>query len=106
MRKYLPFILISLSSSLLSVLIYSQFAPANRITWTNSEGEVKYTGLVDKLFSARSNSAFYSTAPTNFTDAAGVATPAVVNIRALLESGGTIWSGGSLTGSSGSGVIL
>lgn len=106
MRKYLPFILISLSSSLLSVLIFSQFARPNRVIWSGGEGEVRYTGLVDKLFNARSNSSFMSSAPTTFTDAAEVATPAVVNIRALLETGGGIWSGGSLTGSSGSGVIL
>lgn len=106
MRKYLPFILISLCSSLLSVLIFSQFTRSSRVVWTNSEGEVRYTGLVDKLFHARSNSTFFSSSPTNFTDAAEVATPAVVNIRALLEAGGSIWSGGSLTGSSGSGVIL
>ncbi|GAB4496868.1 MAG: Do family serine endopeptidase [Saprospiraceae bacterium] len=106
MRKYLPFILISLSSSLLSVLIFSQFIRPNRVIWSNGEGEVRYTGLVDKLFDARSNSSFMSSAPTTFTDAAEVATPAVVNIRALLETGGGIWSGGSLTGSSGSGVIL
>lgn len=106
MRKYLPFILISLSSSLLSVLIFSQFARPNRVIWSGGEGEVRYTGLVDKLFNARSNNSFMSSAPTTFTDAAEVATPAVVNIRALLETGGGIWSGGSLTGSSGSGVIL
>jgi len=106
MRKYLPFVLISLSSSLLSVLLYSTIERPNRVTWTNSEGEARYTGLVDKLFNARSSSTFYSSAPTNFTTAAEVATPAVVNIRALLETGSGIWSGGSLTGSSGSGVIL
>lgn len=106
MRKYLPFLLISLSSSLLSVLIYSQLTRPTRVVWTNADGEVRYAGLVDKLFNARSSSTFFSAAPTNFTDAAEIATPAVVNIRALLESGGSIWSGGSLTGSSGSGVIL
>jgi Do/DeqQ family serine protease len=106
MRKYLPFVLISLSSSLLSIFLYSQLARPNRVIWTNDDGEARYTSLVDKLFNARSNSAFYSSAPTNFTVAAEVATPAVVNIRALLETGGGIWSGGSLTGSSGSGVIL
>ncbi|MDO8365344.1 MAG: Do family serine endopeptidase, partial [Saprospiraceae bacterium] len=37
---------------------------------------------------------------------AEVATPAVVNIRALIESGGTIWGSGALTGSSGSGVVV
>jgi Do/DeqQ family serine protease len=106
MRKYLPFFLISLLSSFLSILIYSQLARPNRVIWSDDNGEVRYTGLVDKLFHARSNSSFYSSAPTNFTDAAEIATPAVVNIRALLETGGSIWSGGSLTGSSGSGVIM
>ncbi len=106
MRKYLPFFLVSLLSSFLSILIYSQLARPNRVIWSDDNGEVRYTGLVDKLFHTRSNSSFYSSAPTNFTDAAEIATPAVVNIRALLESGGSIWSGGSLTGSSGSGVIM
>lgn len=106
MRKYLPFVLISLSSSLLSIFLFIQFAQPSRVIWTSDDGEARYTSLVDKLFNARSNSAFYSSSPTNFTVAAEVATPAVVNIRALLETGGGIWSGGSLTGSSGSGVIL
>lgn len=106
MRKYLPFFFISLVSSLLSVLIYSQLTRSNRVIWTTDDGEVRYTGLVDKLFNSRSSGSFYSSSPTNFTDAAEIATPAVVNIRALLETGGSIWSGGSLTGSSGSGVIL
>lgn len=106
MRKYLPFFFVSLASSLFAVLIYSQLSRQDRVIWTGDGGEVRYTGLVDKLFNARSNSSFYSSAPTNFTDAAEIATPAVVNIRALLETDGGIWSGGSLTGSSGSGVIL
>ncbi|MBX2889970.1 MAG: Do family serine endopeptidase [Saprospiraceae bacterium] len=106
MRKYLPFILISISSSLLSVAFYSHFVRPSRVVWNNNDGEVRYTGLVDKLFNARSNGNFYSAAPNHFTDAAEIATPAVVNIRALLETGGGIWGGGTLTGSSGSGVIL
>ncbi len=106
MRKYLPFFFVSLASSLFAVLIYSQLSRQERVIWAGDGGEVRYTGLVDKLFNARSNSSFYSSAPTNFTDAAEIATPAVVNIRALLETDGGIWSGGSLTGSSGSGVIL
>ena len=107
MRKYFPFILISIVSSLFSVFIYSQFARPSRVIWTTGDGgEARYTNLVDKLFNARSNSTFLSSAPTQFISAAEVATPAVVNIRALLESGNGIWNGGSLTGSSGSGVIL
>jgi Do/DeqQ family serine protease len=69
-------------------------------------GESRYAGLVDKLFNSRSNSGFHSAAPTNFIESAEIATPAVVNIRALLETGGGLFSGGGMTGSSGSGVIL
>ena len=93
-------------SSLFSVFLYSQFERRNRVVWNNEDGEVRYTGLVDKLFNARSTGAFHSAAPTNFIESAEVATPAVVNIRALVENDGSFWKTGSMTGSSGSGVIL
>ena len=106
MKKYALLFAVSLSSSILSVWLYSQFGVPKRVFWDQGEnGEVRYAGLVDKLFNARSNSGLLSSAPTDFTTAAEVATPAVVNIRALLESSNGIW-GGSLTGSSGSGVIM
>jgi len=106
MKKYLPLAITCVLSSLLSVLIYSQFARPNQVVWNSEEGEVRYTGLVDKLFSNRSNSQFQSSAPTNFIESAAIVTPAVVNIRALLETGNSLWGGGALTGSSGSGVIM
>jgi len=106
MRKYLLLSLVCVGSSLLSILIYSQFAEPSRVVWDNQGGETRLTGLVDKLFDNRSNSAFRSSSPTDFIEAAEVATPAVVNIRALIESGGNIWGGGALTGSSGSGVVV
>lgn len=93
-------------SSVLSVLLYSQFVAPERVVWSNPEGETRLTGLVDKLFDNRSNSAFRSSSPTDFIQAAEMATPSVVNIRALIESGGNIWGGGALTGSSGSGVVV
>ncbi len=106
MRKYLPLAITCVLSSLLSVLIYSQFARPNQVVWNSEDGDVRYTGLVDKLFSNRSNSQFQSSAPTDFIESAAVATPAVVNIRALLETSSSIWGGSALTGSSGSGVIM
>lgn len=93
-------------SSLLSVFLFSQMERRNRITWNNQEGEVRYTGLVEKLFNARSTGEFHSAAPTNFIESAEIATPAVVNIRALIENESGFWKTGSMTGSSGSGVIL
>lgn len=94
------------ASSLLSVYLYSQFERRNRVVWSNAEGEVRYTGLVEKLFNARATGEFHSASPTNFIQSAEVATPAVVNIRALVQNEGGFWKSGSMTGSSGSGVIL
>ena len=106
MRKYLLLSLVCVGSSLLSVLIYSQLGPPNRVVWAGEEGETRLTGLVDKLLDSRSNSTFRSSSPTDFIEAAELATPAVVNIRALIQTGGNIWGGGALTGSSGSGVVV
>ncbi len=106
MRKYLLLSLVCVGSSLLSVLIYSQLVAPSRVVWASQGGETRLTGLVDKLFDSRSNSAFRSSSPTDFIEAAQIATPAVVNIRALIDSGGTIFGGGSMTGSSGSGVVV
>jgi serine protease Do len=106
MRKYLWLSLVCVGSSLLSVFLYSQFLSPNKVVWVGNGGESRYAGLVDKLFNSRSNNSFQSAAPTNFIESAEIATPAVVNIRALLETGGGLFSGGSMTGSSGSGVIL
>ncbi|HAD11272.1 MAG TPA: protease Do [Saprospirales bacterium] len=106
MKKYLLLAAVCVGSSLLSVFIYSRWMAPSQIIWANSGGETRLAGLVDKLFENRSNSAFRSSAPTNFIQAAEVATPAVVNIRALIETGGNLWGSGSLTGSSGSGVVV
>jgi Do/DeqQ family serine protease len=106
LKKHLPLAITCVLSSLLSVFLYSRFAGPKRIVWGGQEGDARYVGLVDKLFNARSNSQFRSSAPTDFILAAETATPAVVNIRALLQSNGGLWGGGSMTGSSGSGAIM
>ncbi len=107
MKKLAQLFAVSLLSAFLTVFLYRHFVGTPQAFWNDTEsGAVRYTGVVDKLFNARFNSTFYSAAPTDFITAAEVATPAVVNIRALLESGGGIWGGTTLTGSSGSGVIM
>jgi len=107
MRKYLFFASACLISSFLSVFLYSQLFRPSRVVWNTGEGDARYASFVDKLFSARSNASFHSSSPTDFIEAAEVATPAVVNIKALLHTGSdNVWDGGSLTGSSGSGVIM
>jgi Do/DeqQ family serine protease len=107
MNKYLQLTLVAFASSLCSFFLFYQFGPVPQVRWVKDEsGAARYAGLVDRLFQARSNSDFVSAAPTSFTDAADIATPAVVNIRALQQTGGGIWSRSAPSGSSGSGVIL
>ncbi len=106
MRNYLGLSIVCVLSSLLSVFIYSRFVEQQKVVWDNQEGETRLTGLVDKLFDNRINSPFRSASPTDFIVAAEIATPSVVNIRAVIESNGNIWGGGALTGSSGSGVVV
>lgn len=107
MRQLAPLVLVSFLSAGFAVWIYRLTMPETRVVWNDTEGEVRYAGLVDKLFDARSTATFYSAAPTDFITAAEVATPAVVNIRALIEVKSGSWRGGStITGSSGSGVLV
>lgn len=106
MQKYLSLVFACVFSSLLSIFLYNRFVPSNRVVWPAEGGDAHYTGLVDKLFNTRSNKGFLSAAPTNFIESAEVATPAVVNIRAVVQTTNGIWGGGSVSGSSGSGVIM
>lgn len=105
-KQYGPLVFVAAISSLLSVWAYSTWVKPTTVVWeTPDTGVSRYAGMVDKLFEARTNSRFHAAAPTSFTLAAAIATPAVVNIRALQESGGGLFRGGTMTGSSGSGVI-
>jgi serine protease Do len=104
MNNHIKLVAIAMLSSLFTVVIYRWITPT-RVIWEDKEGEGRYASLVDKLYNARSNGDFHSSAPTTFTIAAEMATPAVVNIKALLEVNGGLFKGGSMTGSSGSGVI-
>ena len=105
MNQNIKLVAIALISSFVTVLLYRWVAPPTRVVWEDKEGEARYTGLVEKLFNARANGDFQSSSPTDFTTAAELATPAVVNIKALIEADGGVFKGGSMSGSSGSGVI-
>ena len=96
--------------SALSVGIYHYFFLPRPTLWNatgdGAASEARYVSMVNRLFDHRSNATFHSSTPTDFTRAATIATPAVVNIKALVESEGGFWNGGTLSGSSGSGVIV
>jgi len=108
MRTIVQMIIVSLLSAWAAVFLYrySEQKPRTSHWGLSQSGESRYTHLVEKLFSARSNARLMSSAPTNFTDAAEIATPAVVNVRADVEVGRGLWGRSLITKSSGSGVIL
>ena len=94
---------VSLVSSFLTVLIYKNFDPPKQVIIRESS-PAKYTNFTDRLFSDVASRQFLSSAPTDFTSAAGIVTPAVVNIRATTENDFDLWGG--YGGSTGSGVII
>ena len=96
-------LLVSVVSSFFTVMIYKYFDSPQQVIIRESS-PAKYTNYTDRLFSDVAKRQFLSSAPTNFTSAAGVVTPAVVNIRATTENDFDLWGG--YGGSTGSGVII
>lgn len=107
MNKLLPVVISSVCSALLAVFIYKSFEAPQKVYVQASGGGAMYTTLSDNdLFSGKMQRTFISAAPTDFTDAAMVVTPAVVNIRAVESANYSWWGAGSFGASSGSGVIV
>jgi len=96
-------LLVSVVSSFFTVMIYKYFDAPQQVIIRESSS-AKYTNYTDRLFADVAKRQFLSSAPTNFTSAAGVVTPAVVNIRATTENDFDLWGG--YGGSTGSGVII
>lgn len=107
MNKLLPVVISSVCSALLAVFLYKCFETPQKIYVQGSDGAAMYTNLSDNdLFSGKLQRNFISAAPTDFTDAAQMVTPAVVNIRAVESASYSWWGAGSFGASSGSGVIV
>lgn len=94
---------VAILSSFLTVMIYKYIDPPTQIIYKESS-PAKYTSYTDRLFSDSNQRQFLSSSPTNFTAAANLVTPAVVNIRATTENDFDLWGG--YAGSTGSGVII
>lgn len=114
LKKYLPTVLASLCSALLAVAIYRLSEPPREViirepndAWYQSRSVAR-----DGIITGNSARAL-SAAPTEFTKAAGIATPGVVNIQSV-STGGNGLSFDDLfdgeryhqRGASGSGVII
>ena len=108
MRKSLFVLAVSLCSSVSTLILHRHFAAPMKVDWGGAPDAptAQYANLMDRIFTTRTENPFYGAAPSDFTDAAEVSTPAVVNIRALQVTDPGWWGGGTIQGSSGSGVIL
>lgn len=105
MKENMRLLSVGFLSAVLAVGGYHFFENrGNRVSFDDG-GNVRFTNFTDALLNGRT-SQFAGAAPTDFTSAAEVSTPAVVNIKALLESNGGFFGGGTVQGSSGSGVVI
>ncbi len=95
---------VSVVSALLSVSVYKYFEEPQGII-VREQVPVRYTNFTSDQNSMSSQRSFLSSSPTNFTTAAQVVTPAVVNIKAT-SSADLDWWSSEYGGSSGSGVII
>ena len=120
MKNILTVLISSFLSAFLAIFIYRQFeAPAPAQQLETAKNAAKYTtfnepsqkGTTDLTLSNRLGAAtpkVIASAPTQFTNAAALVTPTVVNIKSYEKSRGFSWLGQGVSGgvSSGSGVIL
>ena len=102
MKIFWTALLSSLLSALLAVGIYRLVEEPKQII-VKETVPARYTNYTDELLSGKLQRTFMSSSPTNFIDAAGKATPAVVNIKAS-RGGDYFWE--NLSASTGSGVII
>ncbi len=113
-KKYLPTVLASLCSALLAVAIYRLLEkPREVIIREPNATSYQLRSVSQDGITSGSSARTFSAAPTEFTKAAGIATPGVVNIQSV-STGGDGLSFDDLfgrerypqRGASGSGVII
>jgi serine protease Do len=107
MKKILLVALISIISSLATVITYQQFFFEPQQIIVKEESPARYTNFLTE--SQLPKQLFYSSAPTNFIEAAAAVTPAVVYIKSVQKNRSSLddfWRMGQSGVSSGSGVII
>ena len=107
MKKILLVAFISIVSSLATIIIYQQFFFEPQQIIVKEESPARYTNFLTE--SQLPKQLFYSSAPTNFIEAAAAVTPAVVYIKSVQKNRSSLddfWRMGQGGTSSGSGVII
>ncbi len=104
MKNLVLVIIASVLSAIISVSAYKYFEEPQGII-IREQIPVRYANFTEDQNLVTPERTFLSSSPTNFTKAAEVVTPAVVNIKATSSAEMDWWSSG-YGGSSGSGVII
>lgn len=107
MKKYIAPFFLAFSGAILGVLVYNIFFPQKAIEQIQRTNDTKYVYYEQPSIERglkRSNAVYN---PVDFTLAAAISTPSVVNIRAESRTKGFYWiGGGEESVSTGSGVII
>ncbi len=107
MKKFGPIVLSSLFSAILAVFIYKSLEQPAKVVYRNSPVPTYANTFNDNIGTGAKQRAFISSSPTNFTDAAGLVSPSVVNIKAIETIDFTFWGNNNSHGSfTGSGVMI
>jgi len=107
MKKFGPILLCSLLSAILAVFIYKSFEKPAKVIYRNSPVPTYANTNKDNIGRGPMQRPFISSSPTNFTDAASVVSPSVVNIKAIETLDYTFWGSNNSNGSyTGSGVMI
>ena len=104
MKNLVLVAVVSVVSALTSVSAYKYFEEPQDVI-IREQIPVRYANFTKDQNEVNTQRNFISSSPTNFTTAAEVVTPAVVNIKASTSAETDWWSNG-YGGSSGSGVII
>ena len=104
MKNLVLVTIVSVLSALISVSTYKYFEEPQGVI-IREQVPVRLANFNDDQNVTAPQRSFLSSSPTNFTNAAKVVTPAVVNIKATSSAELDWWSNG-YGGSSGSGVII
>jgi Do/DeqQ family serine protease len=104
MKNLVHLVIVSVISALISVSAYKYFEEPQGVI-IREQIPVRYANFTEDQNLTSPQRAFLSSSPTDFTQAAKIVTPAVVNIKATSSAELDWWSKG-YGGSSGSGVII
>lgn len=106
MKKHLSTAVIAIASSALTLVLFRTFGSPVVVDWGDHAAFAQQANYSEQLYANRSAMYASNGQSTEFTTAASIVTPSVVNIKTLEVSDPGYWGGGTIKGNSGSGVVI